>query len=249
MLVNGHDLHIERYGPENGLAVVLLHHGLGSVHAWKEQIPLLVQSGWQVIAYDRWGYGGSEARPALDLPTFACDINDLEAILEIYELHQVALVGHSDGGTIALYFAAQHPELVCCVVALAAHIYVEPKMEPGIMAIKQAFAHDERFRLGLRHAHGDKFESTFDNWFDGWHCMEALSWDMRPVLRKIRCPVLVVQGEQDEHATPQHAKDISSAIPGAELWLVQGAGHMLPQEHAGEFNTRLLQFLGKRRFG
>ena len=73
--------------------------------------------------------------------------------------------------------------------------------------------------------------------------MESLSWDMRPILSHIHCPVLVVQGEQDEHATPQHAKDIAEAIPGAELWLLPGAGHMFPQENAALINPRLLQFL------
>ena len=55
MLVNGHDLYVERHGPEDGPAVLLLHHGLGSVRAWKEQIPVLVQAGYQVVAYDRSG--------------------------------------------------------------------------------------------------------------------------------------------------------------------------------------------------
>ncbi len=243
MLVNGHELHVERYGPENGPLVILLHHGLGSVHAWKEQIPALEQAGWQVIAYDRWGYGGSQARPSLDLPTFATDLADLHEIYSRYHIGQAALVGHSDGGTIALYFAAQYPPLVSCVVAVAAHIYVEPKMEPGIQGVWQAFEQDERFKLGLRHAHGEKYQTTFYNWFNGWHRLESLSWDMRPSLALIKCPVLVVQGGQDEHATPQHARDIAAAIPGADLWLVPAAGHMLPQEHADKFNPRLLQFL------
>jgi pimeloyl-ACP methyl ester carboxylesterase len=150
---------------------------------------------------------------------------------------------------MALYFAAQQPEQVTCVVAVAAHIYVEPKMEPGILGIRQTFEHDEHFRLGLRHAHGDKYESVFHNWFDGWHRLESLSWDMRPLLREVHCPVLVVQGEDDEHATPQHARDIAAAIQGAELWLLPGAGHMLPQEHAFEFNARMVQFIGMHRDG
>ncbi len=243
MLFNGHDLHVERSGPENGPLVVLLHHGLGSVHAWKGQIPQLEAAGWQVLAYDRWGYGGSQARPSLDLPTFAADLADLHEICSRYTNGQAALLGHSDGGTISLYFAAQHPELVSCVVAVAAHIYVEPKMEPGIQGVRQAFEHDERFRLGLRHVHGEKFRRTFSNWFDGWHCLESLSWDIRATLAQVHCPVLVVQGELDEHATPQHAKDIAAAIPASMLWLVPGVGHMLPQEHPEQFNKMLLQFL------
>ncbi len=243
MLVNGHNLYIERRGPDNGPVVVLLHHGLGSVRAWKAQFEVLENAGWQIVAYDRWGYGGSQSRPCLDLPNFATDLADLQSILAEFGIGRAALLGHSDGGTIALYFAAQHPQLVSCVVAVAAHIYVEAKMEPGILTVRQAFKTDERFRLGLRNAHGEKFGSTFNNWFDGWHRLESLSWDMRPTLAQISCPVLVVQGEQDEHATPQHARDIASAIPAAELWLVPDAGHMLPQEHANIFNQRLLLFL------
>ncbi len=249
MMVNGHTLHVERHGSDEGPVVVLLHHGLGSVRAWKEQVPALVQAGWQVMAYDRWGYGGSPARPTLDVPAFASDMADLHEIIVQLGIRRAALVGHSDGGTIALYFAAQHPERVSCVVAIAAHIYVEAKMEPGILGIQQAYEQDERFRIGLRHTHGEKYDSTFHNWFDGWHRLELFGWDMRPELLEIHCPVLVVQGEQDEHATPQHARDIAAAIPGAELWLIPEAGHMLPQEQAKEFNGKLLQFLAMHRDG
>jgi pimeloyl-ACP methyl ester carboxylesterase len=247
LLINGHTLNVDRYGLENAPTVVLLHHGLGSVRAWKEQIPLLEQSGYQVVAYDRWGYGASEIRPSLDVPTFGVDLGDLYAILKEFHLQRVALVGHSDGGTIALYFSAFHPGAVWGMVTVAAHIYVETRMQPGILDIKHTFDHDERFKSGLRIAHGDKYESTFRNWFDGWYHLSSLSWDMRPLLSKIRCPALVVQGEVDEHASSQHAKDIAKGIQGSELWLVPGAGHMLPQEQAGIFNARLSQFLDMHR--
>jgi pimeloyl-ACP methyl ester carboxylesterase len=244
LLANGHHLYVESYGPKNGHAVVLLHHGLGSVKAWKEQTLVLADVGYHATAYDRWGYGGSDARPVvLDLPAFTTDVDDLHSILQEYRLRQPILVGHSDGGTIALYYASLYPEQVSGLVVVGAHIYVEPTMEAGILGVKQAFDSDQRFRLGLRHAHGEKFEQVFHNWFDGWHRTELLAWDMRPSLSRISCQVLVAQGEDDEHATPQHAKDIANAIPGAELWLVPGAGHMLPQERPDLFNSRLLNFL------
>jgi pimeloyl-ACP methyl ester carboxylesterase len=249
MVINGRNLYVESNGPENGPVVVLLHHGLGSARAWRGQIQALGKAGYRVVAYDRWGYGGSDVRSGLDLPTFTTDLDDLRLLLEQLGIQRAALVGHSDGGTMTLYFAAQQPDRVSCLVTVAAHIYVEPKMEPGILGIRQTFEQDERFREGLRRAHGEKYESVFHNWFDGWYCPEYLDWDMRPVLRQIRCPALIVQGEEDEHATPQHAKDIAGAIPGAELWLVEGARHMLPQENAEEFNSRLLQFLGKNTIG
>ena len=249
MLVNGHNLYVEQYGPENGPNVVLLHHGLGSAKAWREQIPALTDAGYHVVAYDRWGYGESEARVGLDLPTFSSDVNDLFSLLVQEGIHRAALVGHSDGGTIALYFSAQHHNLVSCLVTVAAHIYVESSMESAIMSIERDFETDEHFRTGLQYVHGEKYEAVFHNWFDGWHRIESRSWDLRPVLGKIICPSLIVQGEADEHATPQHARDIAEAIQGAELWFVPGAGHMLPQENASLFNPRLLQFLDKFKTG
>lgn len=249
MLVNGHNLNVELFGPENGSAVVLLHHGLGSVKAWRGQIPTLAEVGYYVIAYDRWGYAGSDTRSALDLPAFVADVNDLHSILEQLGIPRVALVGHSDGGTIALYFAAQHSKMVSCLVTVAAHIYVEPSMESAILGIGRDFDTDEHFRRGLQAAHGEKYAKVFNNWFDGWHRSEHRSWDMRPVLRQIQCPSLIVQGEADEHATPKHARDIAEAIPGAELWLVPEAGHMLPQENASLFNPRFVQFLNEHGTG
>jgi len=244
MLINGHNLHVEKNGPEDGRVVLLLHHGLGSVRAWRRQVPALAHAGYRVIAYDRWGYGASDARPGLDLPAFTTDLEDLQTLLDQLKVQAAALVGHSDGGTIALYYASQQPGRVSCLVTVAAHIYLERKMEPAFLELRQSFEQDEIFRKGMRSVHGSKDRSVFYNWFDGWHREEFLAWDMRPALRNIHCPVMIVQGEADEHASPQHAHDIASAIDGAELYLVPGARHMLPQENYADFNPRLLDFLG-----
>ena len=243
MIINRHFLHIESHGPEDAPPIVLLHHGLGSTRAWRQQVPVLAEAGYRVIAYDRWGYGQSEPRPALDAPGFEDDLTDLESMLEACGLSLVTLIGHSDGGTIALYYAMQHPKQVSALVTVAAHIYIEPKMERGIQGIRQIFEQDEQFRKAFRRAHGDKFERVFQNWFDGWHTPQALDWDMRSLLPQISCPTLVIQGEQDEHASPQHARDLAGGIPGAQLWLVPGAAHMLPQDLPEVFNQKLLEFL------
>ena len=124
---------------------MLLHHGLGSTRSWRKQVPALAEAGYRVIVYDRWGYGQSEARPYLEVPSFRDDLADLESILSTFRSQSTTLIGHSDGGTIALYWAAQHPEQVASLVTIAAHIYLEPKMEPGIQAIQQTFEQDEEF--------------------------------------------------------------------------------------------------------
>ena len=244
LVINGHQLYVITRGPEDGPAVVLLHHGLGFARAWRRQAPALATAGYHVILYDRWGYGKSAPRPALSLPCFEDDQSDLLTLLDNMGIKRAALIGHSDGGTIALYFAAAHPERVACLATIAAHIYVEPKMGIGIVGVRQAFENDADFRQRFQRAHGKQYQQVFDNWFNGWSKPEHLSWDMRPVLRQIHCPVLVIQGLEDEHATPQHAKDIAAAIPGAELWLIPGAGHMLQRDAARELNQKLLEFLG-----
>jgi pimeloyl-ACP methyl ester carboxylesterase len=244
MFINTHELHIETYGAQRSDPVIFLHHGLGSTQAWRRQFHDFVEAGYRVIAYDRWGYGKSESRPSLAVPSFEDDLADLRALLETKNLQLITLIGHSDGASIALKFAAEYPEKVKALVTVAAHIYLESKMEPGIQSVRFAFKNDQRFRKGLQRAHGEKFESTFNNWYDGWHNPVALEWDMRASLSKIQCPTLVIQGDNDEHATPQHAIDIAENIHKAELWLVPGAKHMLPQEIAEGFNQRVLDFLG-----
>jgi len=137
--INGHVVNVQDEGEPHKPPVLLLHHGLGSVRAWRRQIAPLAEAGFRVVAYDRWGYGGSDCRDGLDLPTFSTDLQDLTALLDALDIQRAALVGHSDGGKIALYFASQQPERVTCLVTVAAHIYVEAKMESGLMGVRQAY--------------------------------------------------------------------------------------------------------------
>jgi pimeloyl-ACP methyl ester carboxylesterase len=243
MLINNREIHIETHGRPGDKPIIFLHHGLGSTHAWQGQISSFVDAGYHLVIYDRWGYGKSTPRLNLAVPSFADDLADLTMIIQTLDLQTVSLIGHSDGGSIALYYASKHPKTVDALVVVAAHIYLEPKMEPGIQKIRQAFENDPRFRKGMQRAHGEKYESTFYNWFNGWHNPDTLDWDMRPILRKVKCPTLVIQGKNDEHATPQHAMDIAEYIASAELWLVPGGRHMLPQEMGDEFNSSVLAFL------
>src|SRR5512143_1178818 len=135
MQINGHDIYLEISGPEDGPVVILLHHGLGTVKAWSRQVTNLVETGYRVLAYDRWGYGRSDPRDGLDLPAFTTDLDDLLCLMDQLDIPQAALMGHSDGGTIALYFATQQPKRVRCLITIAAHIYLEPKMVPGILEV------------------------------------------------------------------------------------------------------------------
>ena len=243
--VNGHQLHVETYGSRKDPAFFLLHHGLGSVRAWRNTIPALIEAGYYVIAYDRWGFGASSPRNEFSIPYFNEDVADLHDLYSHLEVEKAALIGHSDGGTIALYYAAKFPDQVQALVSVAAHIYVEPQMESGLDHTRRAFEQDSRFREGMTRIHGDRADAVFVNWYEGWRKQENLNWDIRPVLRRIECPTLVVQGMEDEYASDQHAWDIAGAIPNADLWLAPEGVHMLPQNMPDEFNQRVIAFLGE----
>ncbi len=241
--INGRNIYIELYGQAQNSAVIFLHHGLGSTYSWQAQAPVFAGTGYYAIVYDRWGYGKSDPRSSLITTDFKEDLADLAKLLDELAIHRAALIGHSDGGTLALHFAARFPEIVACLITVAAHVYIEEAMNPGILKIHQSFNQNAWFQAGLQRLHGDKTPQVFSNWYDGWVRLENMEWDMRPIIRQIFCPTLVIQGENDEHATPQHARDIAGAIPGAKLWLESGAGHMLPQEKPEIFNQKVLEFL------
>ena len=243
--VNGHNLHVETYGLVGGHPVFLLHHGLGSTRAWKSQIQALMDRGFHIIVYDRWGYGQSDTRNEFSMPTFEDDLLDLHVLYKEFGIERASLIGHSDGGTICLYFAARHPHLVHGLVTIAAHVFVEEKMESSIEDILEAYENNRKFQAGLYRMHGENAERVFRNWYDGWHRPAVLNWDMRPEISRINCPTFIIQGVEDEHATPGHARDIARSIPGAELWLVDDRGHMLPKEEAEEFNRRVIKFLNR----
>lgn len=241
--LNGHRINLEVHGPPQGSPVVLLHHGLGALRSWRMTIPALVEAGYRVFAYDRWGFGQSERRHSYAIPDFGEDVADLQALLEELSLKRAALIGHSDGGKVAILYAAAYPQRVASLALIATHAYIEPRMEAGILEVRSQYEQDARFRQQLARVHGAQAEAVFWGWFNGWANPANLNWDLRPMLRHIKCPALVVQGLQDEHATPEHARQIAAALPGTELWLVPDAGHMLPQEQPAVFNHRLLEFL------
>lgn len=247
--LDDHEIFYQEYGRAEDPAVVLLHHGLGSTYSWKEQNDPLVEAGFRVVAYDRWGYGRSSSRDSLDLPHFEQDQKDLMGLMDSLGLDRPVLVGHSDGGTLALYFAAAHPGRVRALAVIAAHIYVEERMQESIHEVWKSYTDRTRLREGLRRLHGEKVDQTFYNWFNGWVGPENSRWDMRPLLGAICCPALVIQGTEDEHATTSHAEETAAGIPGAELLIVPGGGHMLPQEQADFINVQLLSFLSKTKDG
>lgn len=242
--VNGHRLYYELHGSRSDPVVVLLHHGLGSILSWRRQIGPFADAGWQVLAFDRWGYGRSDPRPEFLPGYLRQDAAECMALIDHLEIERASIVGHSDGGTIALILAALYPERILRMALVAAHIYYEPKMGEGLLGIAEA-AEAPPLATALAREHGSQARPLVEAWIDHWLGSHPASLSLRSELEKVACPVLVIQGELDEHATPKHAVDIAEAVQQGQLWLIPGVHHMPPHEIPNQFNERVLAFLSQ----
>ena len=209
--------------------LVFLHEGLGSVSMWRSfPAQLCAALGRRGLVYSRPGYGQSTPRGAREhwghdfMHQQAQQV--LPALLRALGIHPpVDLFGHSDGGSIALLFAAHQPQQVRRVVVLAPHIVVE---EFGLVSIRQAreqFLHGGlRQRLARHHADVD---SAFFGWNDAWLSPGFARWEITSDLNYIGAPVLAVQGLDDVYGTMAQIDGIAAAVPGTRLLKLPQCGH------------------------
>lgn len=206
--------------------LVLLHEGLGCVDAWRAFPERLVRAtGLPALLYDRRGYGRSSA---LDRPwgvdyLHRAALEELPAVLAACAVERPLLVGHSDGGTIALLAAAHHDPVA--VVTEAAHAFVEEATRTGIRRTELRWASGE-LRRGLERLHGPKAESIFRSWADTWLAPWFDGWSITGELPAVTCPALLLQGADDEYATPGHLAEIAARLGGpGRAELLPGCGH------------------------
>jgi pimeloyl-ACP methyl ester carboxylesterase len=223
-------------------AVVFLHEGLGSVAMWKD-FPerFCAAHGFTGLVFSRYGYGRSTPKPPgerwapdfMHRQAFAV----LPAFLAALGIERPWLFGHSDGASIALLHAARFP--VAGVVAVAPHIFVEAVSVASIAAARSAYAEtDLRERLARYH---DDPDSAFRGWNDVWLDPAFRDWNIEAELDAITCPVLAVQGEDDEYGTLEQIRGIARRLPKTRLLVLPKCGHS-PHRDQPE---RLIQEAGR----
>ena len=206
--------------------LVFLHEGLGSIRQWRD-FPASVANGTgcRALVYDRYGYGGSDVlRESRVGPQFMHDaaLNELPEMLENLEIENPVLIGHSDGASIALIHAGTYP--VRGVAVMAPHVFVE---EHGLASIKNLSAtfetSDLRDRLGKYHRDPRK---TFRLWTDAWLEPGFRGWNIEEYLPRIKCPLLAIQGEDDEYGSMAQLEAIARQAGGScELLKLPQCGH------------------------
>lgn len=193
--------------------LVLLHEGLGSIGLWRDfPQALAMATGARTIVFSRYGHGRSDPPPTPRTPRFMHEeaTEVLPAVLGAVGAHDPVLVGHSDGASIALIYAAEHPARA--VVAIAPHVFVEEMCLEEIRAAREAYRQSGlRERMATHHRDPD---AAFHGWNDVWLDPEFRAWDITDSVARIECPLLLIQGERDQYGTMAHLDTIERLARG-----------------------------------
>jgi pimeloyl-ACP methyl ester carboxylesterase len=221
----------ERARPHTPL-LVFLHEGLGSLAMWRDFPQRLCDAvGARGLVYSRPGYGRSTPRAGnerwgLDfMHRQAHEV--LPALLDALQIDRDDnppwLIGHSDGGSIALLHAARYPRQVGGLVVMAPHLFVEELSLASIQQARQHYLHsDLKQRLARYH---DDADSAFWGWNDIWLQPPFARWNIEAEIATITCPLLAMQGLDDEYGTPQQIRAIARQLPHATLLELPQCGH------------------------
>lgn len=213
--------------------VVLFHDSLGCVDLWRdfpERLCAAIDRG--VVAYDRLGFGRSDARtgpPALD---FIADEarTYFPAVREQLGIAGFVALGHSVGGGMALHCAAEARSGCEAVITESAQAFVEDRTVQGISAAQGQFADPAQIER-LRRYHGDKAQWVLEAWTGTWLGPDFASWSLAPVLPQVRCPVLAIHGELDEYGSARHPETIARGCAGpVRIEILPGVRHVPHRE-------------------
>jgi len=247
--VNGVGLEVERIAGTTGRErspIVFLHEGLGSVSMWRDwPASVCAASGRPGIVYSRRGYGRSDPTPDVrGSGRLAPDYMHREALETLPELLRKlhlgtpVLLGHSDGGSIALIHAASFPVTAC--VVMAPHVIVEDLSVHSIAQARSAYE-SEGLRERLQRHHED-VDVAFWQWNDIWLSPEFRAFDIRAECRRITAPLLAIQGVDDPYGTLRPIEEIEPRGPYSTQVLPQ-CGHSPHRDQPDATRQRIAEFL------
>ena len=224
--------------------LLLLHEGLGCVAMWRDfPAKLAAASGCRVVVWSRPGYGASQAYPEpRSLRYMHREAEEsLPALLAALQIVRPILIGHSDGGSIALIFAGAFPAVPLGIAVMAPHEFVEEITLAGIRSARVVWeTTDWPKKLGRYHHDAPR---VFSDWNDTWLSPPFRDWNIEEYLPKIRCPVLAMQGEDDEYATMRQIDAIAEQVPGTQRIKLPNCGHTPQRDQEAAVLAALVDFV------
>lgn len=234
---------------------VFLHEGLGSIAMWRDWPHALCERlGMRGLVWSRPGYGRSTPRPhdvkwPVDyLSHQARDV--LPALLDALGIshaqrERMWLIGHSDGGSITLLYAASFPHALAGAVVVAPHEFVEDVAVASIAETKRAYETTNlRDKLARYH---DDVDSAFYGWNDIWLDPAFRAWDIVDTIRAIRAPLLAVQALDDHYATMAQVETIGEVVPHARVQALAQGGHSPHRDAPQLLDDVIAQFVLEQR--
>ena len=233
--------------PSTQAPVLMLHDSLGCVDLWRDFPDSLCQRlGRGIIAYDRLGFGRSDARN--EKPSLRFVEEEAEEVFpQLHaglELGQVVLFGHSVGGGMAANIAARHPDACDALITVSAQAFVEERTVSGIERAKRQFEDPAQLARLSRH-HGDKARWVLDAWTGTWLSPDFADWSLFEALPQVICPVLAVHGENDEYGSHRFPESIAERVSGPSSALIlENCGHIPHREQPDALLDAIADFLG-----
>jgi pimeloyl-ACP methyl ester carboxylesterase len=216
-------------GPDEAPTLVFLHEGLGCVALWRDfPAKLAAATGCGAFVYSRLGYGKSDPcklpRPIRFMHTEGLEV--LPGVLAVAGIKECILVGHSDGGSIAIVYAGGTPAVpLRGLITEAAHIFCEQLSVDSIEAAKRQYEKNG-LRQKLFKYHGANTRCAFRGWNDVWLHPDFMAWNIEEYLPGIKVPMLAIQGEDDQYGTPAQIEAIRQKTgPRTETVLLPDCRH------------------------
>jgi pimeloyl-ACP methyl ester carboxylesterase len=251
LVVNGKRLEVTWHGPgpEDAPTLVFLHEGLGCVAMWRDfPATLAAATGCGALVYSRLGYGRSDACVLPRSVRFMHDegLHVLPALLDLVGIRECVLIGHSDGGSIALIYAGGTPAApLRGVIAEAPHVFREEVSVRSIQRAKESYENGN-LRERLEKYHGANSDCAFWGWSEAWLHPDFANWSLEEYLPRIKVPLLVIQGEDDEYGTLAQVEAIArQAGAEAEVIMVPQCGHVPHREQEAVTFQAMARFVSR----
>jgi pimeloyl-ACP methyl ester carboxylesterase len=226
---------------EGASTIVFLHDSLGSIALWRHfPESLCLATGCNGLIYDRQGHGKSCGFSEPRTPTYLHkEAAILDQLLTQEKVERAVLFGHSDGGSIALIAAALHPQRILGVISEGAHVFVEEITLAGIRAAQEQLT-TTNLKERVARYHGAKTDAVFSAWIDTWLSAEYRDFNMEALLPLIKCPVLAIQGVDDEFGTVRQVEAIVSQAGGRAIGKIIDHARHSPHKEAAAVTLQLV---------
>ncbi len=250
LCIAGHRLEFARLPSANARTgappIVFLHEGLGSVSLWRDFPRRIADAtGCEAVVYSRCGYGLSDPVKQPRAVRYMHDeaLQALPELLDALAIERPILLGHSDGGSIALVHAGGSGRAVAGVVALAPHVMVEDLAVASIAQAKVAYE-TGALRARLAKHHGD-VDSAFRGWNDIWLHPDFRHWNIEEYLALVTCPILAIQGWQDEYGTMEQIDRIARLGRDVDTLALTDCGHAAHRDQPEAVTAAVVAFVDR----